>query len=75
MIKASDAGRIVNVSSAMYAIGRLDLGKKSFIVAKNGFFRVRGIEAGNAAFYDGIGRQAGWIARYGECSPSRSSGH
>ena len=37
MIKASDAGRIVNVSSAMYAIGRLDLERESFIIAKNGF--------------------------------------
>ena len=37
MVKASKAGRIVNVSSAMYAIGRLDLRQKSFIVAKNGF--------------------------------------
>jgi NAD(P)-dependent dehydrogenase (short-subunit alcohol dehydrogenase family) len=37
MVKASKAGRIVNVSSAMYAVGRLDLRQKSFIVTKNGF--------------------------------------
>lgn len=37
LIEASSAGRIVNVSSAMYAIGRLDLRQESFIVAKNGF--------------------------------------
>lgn len=37
LIEASSAGRIVNVSSAMYAVGRLDLRQESFIVARNGF--------------------------------------
>ncbi len=41
MIKASEAGRIVNVSSALYAIGRLDLRQASFIAAKNGFSPMR----------------------------------
>jgi len=37
VIGTKGSGRIVNVSSAMYAIGRLDLGKPGFLVRKNGF--------------------------------------
>lgn len=34
---ASGAGRIVNVTSAMYRIGRLDLARPGFLTRKNGF--------------------------------------
>lgn len=37
MISASGAGRIVNVTSAMYRIGRLDLARPGFLTRKNGF--------------------------------------
>jgi retinol dehydrogenase 12 len=37
LLRASPQARIVNVSSAMYKIGRLDLSKPSFIVRRNGF--------------------------------------
>lgn len=37
LLEASSAGRIVNVTSAMYLLGRLDLEKPGFILRKNGF--------------------------------------
>ena len=37
LIAAAGRGRIVNVTSAMYAIGRIDLGKPGFMVRRNGF--------------------------------------
>jgi retinol dehydrogenase-12 len=37
LLAASESARIVNITSAMYAIGRIDLGKPGFIVRKNGF--------------------------------------
>ncbi len=37
LLKAAPAARVVNVSSAMYAVGKLDLSKPSFLVARNGF--------------------------------------
>ena len=37
LLSAAPSARIVNVSSAMYAVGALDLAKPSFLVARNGF--------------------------------------
>jgi len=37
LLEAAPSARIVNVSSAMYAIGALNLAKPSFLVARNGF--------------------------------------
>ncbi len=37
LLSESPSARIVNVSSAMYAVGALNLSKPSFLVARNGF--------------------------------------
>ncbi|MCE1195777.1 SDR family NAD(P)-dependent oxidoreductase [bacterium] len=58
LIEAAPAARIVNVSSAMYAVGKLDLSRPSFLTARNGFSAYAASKLATILFTQELARRA-----------------
>jgi NAD(P)-dependent dehydrogenase (short-subunit alcohol dehydrogenase family) len=59
LLEASPSARVVNVSSAMYTVGALNLARPSFLVARNGFSAYAASKLATILFTQELARRMG----------------